>query len=128
MSSRTLKIFLVENHDDTLTYLADYLAECGHEVRSAKSMDAALQALAAEPADLLISDIGLPDGDGWQLLRRVKEMNLSTPFSIAMSGYSTRSDIEKSRLAGYRHHLIKPFLPDELDVLIQEAASQFQQA
>lgn len=126
MSDRTLKIFLVENHDDTLTYLAEYLEECGHEVRSAKSMDAALQALSNEPVDLLISDIGLPDGDGWQLMHKIREMKLSTPFSIAMSGYSTRADIEKSRLAGYQYHLIKPFLPDELDVLIKEAATTYQ--
>ncbi len=126
MPSHTLKIFLVENHEDTLTYLAEYLKGCGHEVRIAKSMDSALQALTDEPAELLISDIGLPDGDGWQLMHRIRELKLSTPFGIAMSGYSTRADIEKSRLAGYQHHLIKPFLPDELDVLIQEAATAFQ--
>ncbi len=126
MSSHVLKILLVENHDDTLTYLAEYLRECGHTVRSATSMNAALKSLADESVDILISDIGLPDGDGWQLLRRIHELKLTAPFSIAMSGYSTKADIEKSRVAGYRHHLVKPFLPDELDVLIQEAATSFQ--
>lgn len=126
MLSRSLKIFLVENHADTLAYLAEYLKQCGHDVRSAKSVDSALQALAGEPADLLISDIGLPDGDGWQLMRRIRELKLCVPFSIAMSGYGTQADIEKSRLAGYQHHLVKPFLPEELDVLLEEAATAFQ--
>jgi len=126
MPSRSLKIFLVENHDDTLAYLAEYLKQCGHDIRSAKSVDSALRALSGEPVDLLISDIGLPDGDGWQLMRRIRELKLSVPFSIAMSGYSTRADIEKSRLAGYQHHLVKPFLPEELDVLLEEAAAAFQ--
>lgn len=124
MPARPLKIFLVENHDDTLTYLAGYLQDCGHEVQSAKGMGPALEALAATEVDVLISDIGLPDGDGWQLMRRVGELKTVQPFGIAMSGYSTRADIEKSRSAGYKHHLIKPFLPEELDVLIAEAAAQ----
>ncbi|HET6406762.1 MAG TPA: PAS domain-containing protein, partial [Chthoniobacteraceae bacterium] len=81
-------------------------------------------ALASADVDVLISDIGLPDGDGWQLMRRIGEIKSAQPFGIAMSGYSTRADIEKSHTAGYKHHLIKPFLPEELDVLIAEAASQ----
>lgn len=118
-----LKIFLVENHEDTLTYLASYLKESGHEVQSAKSMGSALEQLASAPVEVLISDIGLPDGDGWQLMRRVGELRKPAPFGIAMSGYSMRSDVEKSLSAGYKHHLIKPFLPEELDVLLEQAAS-----
>ncbi len=121
MPSRPLKICLVENHDDTLVFLTRYLSDCGHEVQSVKGMGRALEYLASTDIDVLISDIALPDGDGWQLMRRVGEMKAPLPFSIAMSGYGTRSDMEKSRLAGYRHHLVKPFLPEELDVLIKEA-------
>ena len=121
-----MKILLVENHDDTMMYLASYLEECGHHVCRATSLIEALESLALEPVDLLISDIGLPDGDGWQLLQRIRDADLPVPLSIAMSGYSTRADIEKSRSAGYRHHLVKPFLPDELGSLIQEVASGLQ--
>lgn len=124
MAVRPLKIFLVENHDDTLTYLARYLQDCGHQVQSAKGMGPALEVLSGCEFDVLISDIGLPDGDGWQLMRRLGEMKSPPPFSIAMSGYSTSSDIEKSRLAGYQHHLVKPFLPEELDQLIEKAAAR----
>ncbi len=118
-----LKIFLVENHDDTLTYLARYLRNCGHEVQSTKNMTGAIQAITSTDFDLLISDIGLPDGDGGELMRQIGESKSKPPFAIAMSGHNTRSAMEKNRLAGYQHHLVKPFLPEELDVIIEKVAA-----
>lgn len=115
-----LKIFLVENHDDTRAYLSSYLRSCGHEVDCARDMDSALRGLEGRNIDVLISDIGLPDGDGWQLMKKVCEIRGRAPFGIAMSGYSMQADIEKSRQAGYVHHLVKPFVPDELDVLLRK--------
>lgn len=115
-----LKIFLVENHSDTLAYLSSYLRSCGHEVDCARDMDSALRSLEGRTIDVLISDIGLPDGDGWQLMEKVCENRGQVPFGIAMSGYSMNADIEKSLRAGYRHHLVKPFVPDDLDVLLRE--------
>ncbi len=115
-----LKIFLVENHGDTLAYLSSYLRACGHEVECARDMDSALRGLEGRQIDVLISDIGLPDGDGWQLMEKVRESGRA-PFGIAMSGYSMKEDIEKSLRAGYRHHLVKPFVPDDLDVLLRDA-------
>ena len=69
-SHRTLRIFVVENHEDTLTALTGYLTQMGHAVRSALTMEDALRKLPLADCDVLISDIGLPDGDGWELLRR----------------------------------------------------------
>jgi len=119
VSPRQLKIFLVENHQDTLTYLGRYLEQKGHEVATARDMQSALARLPQTRADVLICDIGLPDGDGWELLQKVSS---KPPFAIAMSGYGTASECEKSRAVGYRHHLIKPFVPEELDALLEEAA------
>jgi len=118
-----MSIFIVENHEDTLQYLGYYLSMVGHTVRSARDMASALDDLKTAPVDVLISDIGLPDGDGWELMRRIKETG-RVPFGIAMSGYGMRSDKEKSLSAGYRHHLVKPFGPDELEVLLKEAAAE----
>lgn len=123
MEDRAMSIFIVENHEDTLQYLGHYLSMVGHTVRSARDMASALDDLKTAPADVLISDIGLPDGDGWELMRRIKETG-RVPFGIAMSGYGMRSDKEKSLSAGYRHHLVKPFGPDELEVLLKEAAAE----
>ena len=119
-SSRRLRILLVENHEDSLTYLTRYLQQQGHEVSGVRDMASALKVTSSSTFDVLISDIGLPDGDGWQLLGQMKPK----PFGIAMSGFGASSDREKSRAAGYKHHLTKPFLPDDLDVLLEEAASQ----
>ena len=115
-----LRILLVENHEDTLKYLARYLEIQGHEVCGTRDMASAIKELSSSKFDVLISDIGLPDGDGWQLIRKLK----SKPFSIAMSGFGTHSDRQRSLAAGYNHHLIKPFLPEDLDALLAEAAAQ----
>jgi len=120
----SLKVFLVENHEDTLTYLSRYLRDCGHDVSSARDMTSALKGLSEQQVDVLISDIGLPDGDGWQLMKSLQEASTCPPFGIAMSGFSMRSDCEKSMKAGYKHHLIKPFLPEDLDILLEEAFRQ----
>ncbi len=118
---RPLKILVVENHQDTLVYLCRYLEQSGHTVRSAGSVEAALGSLGLESVDILISDIGLPDGDGWSLMENVRQ--IPKPFGIAMSGYGTSADRQKSRLAGFEHHLVKPFDPLELDALLAEASA-----
>jgi len=118
-STRPLAILVVENHPDTLKYLSVYLEQLGHTVRCATTMAEALEKLAAAPSDMLISDIGLPDGDGWQLIERAQS---ATPiYAIAMSGFGMGSDQSRSKAAGYRHHLLKPFTPDQLDQYLQEA-------
>lgn len=119
---RPLRVFLVENHPDTLTYLGRYLELRGHTVAAARDMQSALAALTAASPDVLICDIGLPDGDGWELMKRLSTQG-PVPFSIAMSGFGTASECEKSLSVGYRHHLVKPFVPEELDVLLGEAAA-----
>lgn len=116
-----LRIFVVENHEDTLTALTDYLVASGHAVRSALTMEAALEALPLADLDVLISDIGLPDGDGWELLRRARLA--PRVFTIAMTGFGHSCDRAKSEAAGYRKHLLKPFVPDDLDLMLEQAAA-----
>ena len=123
LSAVSLKILLVENHADTLLYLQKYLESLGHKVHPARDMETAISLFSTHLPEILISDIGLPDGDGWELFRRVCEENpASVPYGVAMSGYAMQSDTDQSISAGYRHHLVKPFLPDDLDTLLQHAA------
>jgi two-component system CheB/CheR fusion protein len=114
-----MRIFLVENHLDTLKWISRYLESMGHTVVCAKSMNEALEALPGARCEVLISDIGLPDGDGWELLRRAQLP--SSIFAIAMSGFGMNADHTKSKAAGFRHHLLKPFVPRELDEALEEA-------
>ncbi|MDB6172420.1 MAG: hypothetical protein JWL59_1731 [Chthoniobacteraceae bacterium] len=122
MKKSSLRIFLVENHTDTLKYMRMYLETLGHHVEVASSMTSALDQIPALEIDLLISDIGLPDGDGWELLQRLTAVR--PIYAVAMSGFGMNSDRAKSLAVGYRHHLIKPFMPDELDPILADASMQ----
>lgn len=114
-----LRIFVVENHADTRKYLGLFLEMLGHTVRSARSMAEALAGWPEAHCQVLISDIGLADGDGCELLRRLSPHPL---FAIAMSGLGMNADRLRTREAGFRHYLAKPFEPDELEALLAEAA------
>jgi len=115
---RPLKIFAVENHTDTLLALCQYLESLGHEVSTARSLAEALDKIS-EDLDLLISDIGLPDGTGWDLLQKAKLR--PNVFAVAMSGFGTAADIAQSYQIGFRRHLLKPFQAMELDKILEEA-------
>jgi two-component system CheB/CheR fusion protein len=103
-----------------LRWLATYLEDCGHTVVGATTFTDALRMLPEAKCDVLISDIGLPDGDGWELLKKVR---LPHPiFAIAMSGFGKNADHDRSHALGYRYHLIKPFKMSDLDEILKEAA------
>ncbi|MEO8836364.1 MAG: response regulator [Caldimonas sp.] len=116
-----MRIFVVENHDDTRFLLGLLLEQLGHTVLAAATMSEALEAIPGAACDVLISDIGLPDGNGWELMGRLGESR--PPYAIAMSGFGMASDRQKSLAAGFRHHLLKPVEPNQLEQLLDEAAS-----
>jgi CheY-like chemotaxis protein len=118
---RPLRVFLVENHPDTVKYIRLYLEHLGHEVMVAGDMATALADFPASNCDVLISDIALPDGDGWQLMKRMKGRRPA--FAIAISGYGAGEDLHRSKSAGFDRHLVKPFPPDELVALLREASA-----
>jgi len=117
-----LRILLVENHADTRTTLTMFLTVLGHEVRAAASIEEALALLAAQRPQVLLSDIGLPDGDGWELLERVPDRG--SLFAIAMSGFGMAADRERSAAAGYRFHLVKPIALEQLEEALAAAARE----
>ena len=114
-----LHILVVENHPDTLFYLEMFLEEDGHTVESAITMREGLRRLEAGPVDLLICDIGLPDGTGWELLERLGPNR--PPCAVAMSGFGSHHDTQRSQQAGFFRHLNKPFELHELRSALHEA-------
>jgi two-component system CheB/CheR fusion protein len=116
-----LRVLLVENHEDTLRWLTLYLEDSGHAVTPARTLREASSLLSACGFEVLLSDIGLPDGSGWDLLRQARPP--ATVFAIAMSGSGISARTSVSRDAGYRYHLVKPFKTAELDKLLFEALS-----
>jgi CheY-like chemotaxis protein len=117
-----LRIYVVENDTDSRQMLTLLLKSWGHDVDSAPTMGEALAHLPGQRYDVLISDIGLPDGNGWQMMDKLRELGTAGDIghAIAMSGYGMGSDLERSRAAGFRHHLIKPMDVDQLDTLLLE--------
>jgi PAS domain S-box-containing protein len=102
---KALRILLVEDHPDTRFVLGRLLAGLGFEVTAAGSVKEAVDAAAAGEFDLLLSDIGLPDGSGMDVMRRIANHKLK---GIALSGYGQDEDLRRSREAGFVTHLTKP--------------------
>jgi CheY-like chemotaxis protein len=121
-----LSILLVEDHPDTAHIMAKLLRAHGHRVRSAASVREALTAAAAEPFDLLISDIGLPDGTGQQLMAELHKRRGGGGDiqGIALSGFGSEEDIRKSKAAGFAEHLVKPIDFGRLTKVIAEIAKR----
>jgi signal transduction histidine kinase len=119
-SQSALKILLVEDHEDSLRAMLRLLRRLGHEITTATGVTTALRAASESDFDLLISDLGLPDGTGLQLM---KELLGKRPIKgIALTGYGMESDIQQTRQAGFQKHLTKPINLQELQAAIQEVA------
>jgi two-component system CheB/CheR fusion protein len=113
---RGTTILVVEDHEDTRRVLSRALRRKGFGVTSAVSVESACEQFTQQPADLIICDIGLPDGTGWDMLRRLRE---SGPVrAIAVSGYGMNHDMEKSRAAGFAAHITKPVDFSQLEAVV----------
>jgi CheY-like chemotaxis protein len=110
------RILVVEDHGDTLRSMKLLLRRLGYEVLAAENMTDALQIAEEQPFDILLSDIGLPDGSGLELLKRIRLM-CAVP-ALALSGFGTDEDVERSREAGFSDHLTKPVSIDRLQAAI----------
>jgi signal transduction histidine kinase/CheY-like chemotaxis protein/CHASE3 domain sensor protein len=120
-AQRRQTILLVEDNEDTLRVLARLLRHSGYTVRTAATVSAALS-MIDDDIDLVISDIGLPDGNGWELMRTVKSR--WTVPGIALSGFAQQEDVERSRSVGFARHLAKPINPQELEAAIEQVTAE----
>lgn len=103
----SLRILIVEDHDDTRLILRRLLVRRSHEVHMAANCQEALQEIHHHPFDLVLCDIGLPDNDGYALLHEIHQIRPGLP-AVAMTGYGMESDQEMSAQAGFLAHLTKP--------------------
>jgi CheY-like chemotaxis protein len=100
---------LVEDHVDTLRTFARILRQRGFDVYEATTVSEAIR--SSRSGDLLLSDIALPDGDGRDLMRHLRERNIP---GIAISGFGSAQDREEYRRAGFAESLVKPVDVDDL--------------
>jgi CheY-like chemotaxis protein len=117
-----MRILIVEDDEETLNAVSRLLSLKGYQVSGAKDMKSALELAHSHDFDLLLSDISLPDGTGWDLLLQLRT---SRPIrAVAMSGLSAEQDIERSESVGFAEHLVKPVPMEKLDRALRSTLGQ----
>ena len=114
-AQQALSVLLVEDHEPTRNVLTRLLRHSGHTVTATPSVATARAAAQQQKFDLLLSDLGLPDGSGLELMRELRDDYAGR--AIALTGYGMEADVRASRDAGFTEHLTKP-----IDVAVLEAA------
>lgn len=118
-----LRILLVEDHPATARMICMVLQEKLHTVEIAGDVRSALKLDEERVFDVLLSDLGLPDGSGHDLLRELRKRGRSFP-AIALSGYGQEDDIQRSREAGFVAHLTKPASREAIHQAVASASSR----
>ena len=112
-SAHALRILLVEDHGDTAQVMRLLLTADGHDVELAGDVTTALDLAARGSFDLLLSDLGLPDASGLDLMRELRRRGFTLP-GIALTGYGREEDVRRTHEAGFAAHLTKPTGPEKL--------------
>jgi signal transduction histidine kinase/DNA-binding response OmpR family regulator len=113
-----MRILLLEDHVDSNDSLTLLLTMRGYEVTSAYDVKSAMKLAEENHYDVLISDLGLPDGTAGDVMEVLSER--STAVGIAISGYGMEDDIRRSRGYGFSHHLIKPVEVSRLESVLEQ--------
>jgi PAS domain S-box-containing protein len=120
-----LRVLVVDDEPDTRELLKFGLSRCGARVSAASTATEALKAIAEELPEVLISDIGMPEADGYELIRRVRslpaERGGETP-AVALTAYARSEDRQRALKAGYQLHVSKPVELAELVAAVSSLA------
>jgi signal transduction histidine kinase/ActR/RegA family two-component response regulator len=122
-----LRVLVVDDEADTRGLLRKMLEECGSEVATAGSATEALEAIARSKPDVLISDIGMPEEDGYQLIGKMRalEAGLADRIpAIALTAYARVEDRVRALNAGFQVHVTKPIEPAELIAVVASLAGR----
>jgi PAS domain S-box-containing protein len=120
------RVLLIEDSRDAREMFRMMLELAGHSVYEAADGVRGLTLLETEHPEVAIIDIGLPGLDGYEVARRIRERpNGRAMLLLALTGYGSPSDYERSAEAGFDHHLVKPVDPSELARLLSESASAY---
>ncbi|MFI5201798.1 MAG: ATP-binding protein, partial [Candidatus Kapaibacterium sp.] len=117
-----VRILLVEDNDDTSRAMQVLFERKGFHVEIARSVESALELSNSHPIDLVISDIGLPDGDGFEVIKHLNEIRPTR--GIAISGFGMDEDRRRSLEAGFNAHLVKPVNFTELSGIVQKLLAE----
>ncbi len=112
-----LRVLVIDDEEDARELLTISLTRSGAQVKAAATAAAALDILRRWKPDALVSDIGMPGQDGYDLIRRVRVLESETGRKIpalALTGYASPEDAARARLAGFQTHMAKPVMPSDL--------------
>ena len=118
--SLSLRLLLVEDNEPTLEVMTTLLELAGHDVKPAPDLRTARQLAESHEFDLVVSDLGLPDGTGFDLMRELRDRYGLK--GIAVSGFGMEEDLRRSRESGFLEHLVKPVDVDKLKAALARAA------
>jgi len=121
MSQRQIRVIVVEDHAASAEGLNRFLSAVGYKVFIATDMSSALSLASAVEFDVLLSDLALPDGSGWELMKRLSAERRIR--GIAFSGHNSPDDLQRSAEAGFLEHIPKPLSPEKLCAAIDRAAA-----
>ena len=116
---RVLRILVVEDHPATARALAKTLLRFGFAVATSATARAAVHVARQQPFDLLITDIGLPEKNGWELFQELRAVQPNLR-AIALTGYAFPQDRQRSADAGIQLHLVKPATTEQLQAAIMQ--------
>ena len=103
-----LRVLVVDDDLDAASAMGQLLEIQGHQAAVAANGPAALAAAATAPPDLVLLDIGLPGMDGYEVADRLRAAGHTHAALVALTGHGRQSDLQRSREAGFAHHLVKP--------------------
>src|SRR5262249_4745570 len=127
-SLSSLRVLVVDDDEDAREWLSAVLCKYGAEVIASVNAIYALDILAAEKFDVLVSDINMPGMDGYELIRRVRAMKPEQGGripAVALTAYARAEDRVQALQAGYQMHVPKPIEPAELEVVVATLARSF---
>lgn len=119
--TKALRILLVEDHGDTRRIMANLLSHFGHELSVADCTRTALGIVNAKKIDVVLCDIGLPDGSGYEVISEAKRKQRVK--GVALTGFAAAEDIRRSKEAGFDFHLTKPVDFHELRCVLNQIGS-----
>jgi len=119
--AKPLRVLLVEDHRDTRHVLSRLLTHFGHEVLTAENMHSAVQIIANGDIDVILCDVGLPDGSGYELIAQARQKK---PIkAVAITGFGTDEDVRRAKDAGFDFHLVKPVDLHDLQTVLGRLAA-----
>jgi PAS domain S-box-containing protein len=126
---RGIKVLVVDDEADSASLVKRVLEDCHAEVQSANSMDEALRVFTAYHPDVLLSDIGMPEHDGYELIRRVRELpgGKGVP-AAALTALARSEDVDRALHAGFQTHVAKPLEPAALVLVVEKLATHSSEA